>query len=71
MHVKHSGQLWQLYHYFFKHRDYVKSGKIRVKYIGTKGDVSGFFTKALRRTGFLQFRALCMNESDMSEIIEI
>ena len=28
---------------FFKHRDYVKSGKIRVKFIGTKGNVSDFY----------------------------
>ena len=53
---------------FFKHRDYVKSGKIRVKFIGTKGNVSDFFTKALLRIGFLKFRAWCMNESGMSEI---
>ena len=53
---------------FFKHRYYVKSGKIRVKFIGTKDNVSGFFTKTLLRTDFLKFRALCMDESDMSEI---
>ena len=53
---------------FSKHRDYVKSGKIRVKFIGTKGNVYGFFTKALLRTGFLKFRAWCMNDSDVSEI---
>jgi hypothetical protein len=53
---------------FFKHRDYAKSGKIRVKFIGTKKNASGFFTKALLRTGFLKFRVLCMNESVMSEI---
>ena len=53
---------------FFKYRDYVKSGKIRVKFIGTKGNVSGFFAKALLRTAFLKFRALCMNESDISKI---
>ena len=53
---------------FFKHCDYAKSGKIRVKFIGTKDNVSGFFTKALLRTDFLNFRALCMNESDMSKI---
>ena len=53
---------------FFEHRDYAKSGKIRVKCIGTKNSVSGFFTKALLRSDFLKFRALCMNESDMSEV---
>ena len=53
---------------FFKHRDYVKSGKTRVKFIGTKDHVSDFFTKALLRTDFPNFRAWCMNESDMSEI---
>ena len=53
---------------FFKHRDYVKSGKIRVKFIGTKDNVSDFFTKALLRGDFLKFRAWCMNECDMSEI---
>ena len=29
---------------FFEHRDYVKSGKIRVKFIGTKDNVPDFFT---------------------------
>ena len=55
---------------FFKHRDYVKikSGKIRVKFIGTKDNVSGFFTKALLRGDFLKFRVWCMNECDLSEI---
>jgi hypothetical protein len=53
---------------FFKHRDYVKSGKIRVKFIGTKDNVSDFFTKALLRGDFLKFRSWCMNECDMSEI---
>ena len=53
---------------FFKHRDYVKSGKIRVKFIGTKDNASFFFTKALLRSDFLHFRALCINESDMTEI---
>ena len=43
---------------FFKYRDYVKSGKIRVKFIGTKNNVSGFFTKALLCSDFLKFRAL-------------
>ena len=38
---------------FFKHRDYVKSGKIRVKFIGTKDNVPSFFTKALLRGDFL------------------
>ena len=52
---------------FFTHRDYAKSGKIRAKFIGTKGNVSDFFTKALLRAGFLKFRALCMNEPDMIE----
>ena len=46
----------------------VVSGKIRVKFIGTKDNVSGFFTKALLRTDFIKFRAWCMNESGMSEI---
>ena len=40
----------------FKHRDYVKIGKIRVKFIGTKDNVSELFTKALLRTDFLKFR---------------
>ena len=53
---------------FFKHRDYAKSGKIRVKSIGTKENAPGFFTKALLRGDFLKFRAWCMNECDMSEI---
>ena len=53
---------------FFKHRDYAKSGKVRVKFIGTKENVSDFFTKALLRGDFLKFRAWCMNECDMSEI---
>ena len=53
---------------FFKHRDYVKSSKIRVKFIGTRGNVADSFTKALLRSDFLGFCALCMNESDMSEI---
>ena len=55
---------------FFKHCDYVKSGKIRVKFIGTKVNVSDFFTKALLRGDFFKFRAWCinMNECDMSEI---
>ena len=52
----------------FKHRDYVKSGKIRVKLIGTKKTVLDFFTKALLRSDFPKFRALCMNESDRSKI---
>ena len=52
----------------FKHRDYAKSGKIRVKIIGTKDNVSDFFTKALLRTDFPKFRAWCMNEPDTSEI---
>ena len=53
---------------FFKHRGYVKSGKIRVKFIGTNDNVSDFFAKALLRSDFLKFRALCKNKSDMSEI---
>ena len=42
--------------------------KVRVKFIGTKVNVSGFFTKALLRGDFLKFRAWCMNECDVSEI---
>ena len=42
---------------FFKHRDYIKSGKVRVKSIGTKDNVSDFFTKAQLRSNFLKFRA--------------
>ena len=53
---------------FFKHRGYVKSGKIGVKFIGTKDNVPFFFTEALLRTDFLKLRAWCMSESDMSEI---
>jgi hypothetical protein len=56
---------------FFKHRDYAKSCKIRVKSIGTKDNVPDFFTKALLRADFFKFRALCMNESDMVIEIEI
>ena len=52
---------------FFKHCDYFKSGKIRVKFIGTKDSVSNFSTKALLRSDFLKIRALCMNAPDMSE----
>lgn len=53
---------------FFKHRDYVQQGKIRVKYIDTKLNISDFFTKALLRADFLKFRKLCMSEKDMGEI---
>jgi len=53
---------------FFKHRDNVKSGQLRIKFIGTKDNVSDFFTKALLRAEFCQFRALCMNEAEMAEV---
>jgi len=33
-----------------------------------KDNISDFFTKALLCSNFPKFRALCMNESDMSEI---
>ena len=53
---------------FFKHRDNVKNGQLRIKFIGTKGNASDFFTKALLRTEFYKFRALCMNETEMADI---
>ena len=53
---------------FFKHRDNVKSGQLRIKFVGTKENVSDFFTKALLRTEFYKFRALCMNEVEMAEV---
>ena len=53
---------------FFKHRDNVKSGQLRIKFIGTKQNVSDFFTKALLRVDFYKFRALCMNELEMAEV---
>ena len=37
---------------FFKHRGNVRNGQLRIKFIGTKENVSGFFTKALLRTEF-------------------
>ena len=54
---------------FFKHRDNVKNGQLRIKFVGTKEkNVSDFFTNALLRTGFYKFRALCMNETEMAEV---
>ena len=53
---------------FFKHRGNVKSGQLRIKFIGTKENVSDFFTKALLRAEFYKFRALCMNEVEMAEV---
>ena len=53
---------------FFKHRDNAKSGQLIIKFIGTKENVSDFFTKALLRAGFCKFRALCMNEVEMAEV---
>ena len=52
----------------FKHRDNVKSGQLRIKFIGTKDNVSDFFTMALLRAEFCKFRALCMNEAEMAEV---
>ena len=53
---------------FFEHRDNVRNGQLRIiKYIGTKDNVSDFFTKALLRAKFYRFRALCMNEIEMAE----
>ena len=43
---------------FFKHRDNAKSGQLRIKFIGTKENVSDFFTKALLRAEFYNF-VLC------------
>ena len=53
---------------FFKHRGNVKNGQLRIKFIGTKDNVSDFFTKALLRTEFYKFRALCTNETEMAEV---
>ena len=53
---------------FFKHRDNAKSGQLRIKFIGTKENFSGFMTKALLRAEFYKFRALCMNEVEMAEV---
>ena len=47
---------------FFKHRDNVSSGELRVKFIGTDENVSDFFTKALLRGQFLYHRSTAMNE---------
>ena len=53
---------------FFKHRGNVKNGQLRIKFIGTKENISDFFTKALLRVDFYKFRALCMNEVDLTEV---
>ena len=53
---------------FFKHRGNVKNGQLTIKFIGTKGNVSDFFTKALLRAEFYKFRALCMNEIEIPEV---
>jgi hypothetical protein len=53
---------------FFKHRDNVASGELRVKFIGTDENVSDFFTKALLRGKFLEHRAMAMNEAKMAVV---
>ena len=53
---------------FFKHRDNIKNGQLRIKFTGTKDNVSDYFTKALLRDEFYKFRALCMNEAEMAEV---
>ena len=53
---------------FFKHRDNVASGELRVKFIGTNENVSDFFTKALLRGKFLEHRAMAMNEAKMAVV---
>ena len=52
----------------FKYRGNVKNGQLRIKFIGIKDNVSGFFTKALLHGEFYKFRALCMNEAEMAEV---
>ena len=53
---------------FFKHRDNVTNGQLRIKFIGTTDNVSDFFAKALLRAEFYKFRALCMDEAEMAEV---
>jgi len=53
---------------FFKHRGNVKSGQLRIKFIGTKENISDFFTKAPLRAEFYKSRALCMHEVEMAEV---
>ena len=44
-----------------KIRDYVQDGRLRVKYVNTKQNLGGFFTKALLRKDFCEQRSLVMN----------
>ena len=47
---------------WFRLREFVKEGFIRVLHIFTNDNVADFFTKALNKDQFLRFRRFLMNE---------